>query len=321
MKKHLTIVFLGFLFAIGAMGHISFAHADLTTGIQSYWKMDESSGNAADSVGSSDLTNTNVTYSSGKINNASVYNGSSAVLSSSDVSGSDSWTANLWINVSVKQGSYILSKDGSGNRAFVINMGGDGTIEVDAWNSSETQYSAYEVGYLSTGTWYMITAVWDSSAETLSLYADTTLLNSVSITGTAENNSSSAFYVGGHPAGGDNWYDGYVDEVGYWDRALNGSEIDDLYNSGAGLQYPVGGTPPPPPPTVDMSLSQFFYIASSTCEQTNTSGTTTYACTGTTTMPIVPYGDWLIVSAIMIACMAFIPISTLMSMFALRRKR
>jgi Concanavalin A-like lectin/glucanases superfamily len=33
-------------------------------------------------------------------------------------------------------------------------------------------------------------------------------------------------------------FDGGIDEIGFWNRALSGSEIDKLYNGGAGLTYP-----------------------------------------------------------------------------------
>lgn len=43
----------------------------LTDNLVSYWKLDESSGNASDSVGSNTLTNNGTAgYASGKINNA-----------------------------------------------------------------------------------------------------------------------------------------------------------------------------------------------------------------------------------------------------------
>jgi len=43
----------------------------------------------------------------------------------------------------------------------------------------------------------------------------------------------------GRPGMVDNYYvEGLIDEVGIWDRALNSSEIEELYNSGDGLQYP-----------------------------------------------------------------------------------
>jgi len=33
-------------------------------------------------------------------------------------------------------------------------------------------------------------------------------------------------------------FDGLIDEVGIWSRALNSTEVSELYNSGSGLAYP-----------------------------------------------------------------------------------
>jgi len=52
-----------------------------TRGLVSYWKLDEQSGNAIDSVSGNTLTNNSVTYGDGKIGNGAVLNGSSGYLS------------------------------------------------------------------------------------------------------------------------------------------------------------------------------------------------------------------------------------------------
>lgn len=52
---------------------LSAASPTLLENLISYWKLDESSGDAADSIGGNTLTNTNtVTYASAKINNGAV---------------------------------------------------------------------------------------------------------------------------------------------------------------------------------------------------------------------------------------------------------
>jgi hypothetical protein len=68
--------------------------------------------------------------------------------------------------------------------------------------------------------------------------------------------------------------------------------------------------------------SVFQYLtASSTCEQTNTTGTTTFACQATSTFPFYPgYGDWVVMESLILFCVAFIPIGTFYSMFTLRKK-
>lgn len=47
-------------------------------------------------------------------------------------------------------------------------------------------------------------------------------------------------------SGGANWFDGQIDEVGFWDRALTPAEVYKLYvrqSDGTGLQYPFASVP------------------------------------------------------------------------------
>ena len=74
-----------------------------------------------------------------------------------------------------------------------------------------------------------------------------------------------------------------------------------------------GGGTPPPLLDVSLALNNFFYTASSTCEQTNATGTATWACNATTTTPIIPYGDWLFVNGVIIFLLAFSVIANIAS--------
>ncbi len=77
----------------------------LSTNLVSYWKLDESSGNASDSVGSNTATNSNVTYGTGKINNGAIFNGSSSAFTFATVpvTGSSSFSVSFWL----KAGSLV----------------------------------------------------------------------------------------------------------------------------------------------------------------------------------------------------------------------
>jgi hypothetical protein len=46
-------------------------------------------------------------------------------------------------------------------------------------------------------------------------------------------------FIGNYNNYDSNWgFDGMIDEIGVWSRALTSGEVTQLYNSGAGLQYP-----------------------------------------------------------------------------------
>jgi hypothetical protein len=53
--------------------------------------------------------------------------------------------------------------------------------------------------------------------------------------------SYSTYLNTGYLHGSGSFYNGYLDEVGVWSRALTSSEVTQLYNSGLGLQYPFTG--------------------------------------------------------------------------------
>jgi len=63
-----------------------------------------------------------------------------------------------------------------------------------------------------------------------------------------------ALYIGANTVGMDFYFRGYIDEVGFWDRALSdgdvsvgqtaGGDVALLYNSGSGLPFQLGGVVP-----------------------------------------------------------------------------
>src|SRR5918911_70792 len=55
--------------------------ATLTTSLVSYWKLD---GNSSDFYGSNSGSDTNMSYTTGKVGNAASFNGSSSVITVSD---------------------------------------------------------------------------------------------------------------------------------------------------------------------------------------------------------------------------------------------
>ena len=246
MKKILIIFSFLFLWFPGV------SHAALTTNIVSYYKLDESSGNAADSVGGVTLTNNgSATYSAGKINNGVSLSGSaSQYLSASDNATTDTPTTAItvagWYKATssfVSQpivsknysgswtapyASWLLRVDSSTVIGFGLNLGG-----------TFTNYEA-TVPTMTAGTWYYIVGVYDGSH----IYV---YLNGVS-QGTPPAASGTIGYstgtlMLGRDGSAAEVVNGMIDEVGIWSRALTSTEVTQLYNSGAGLQYPFTTTP------------------------------------------------------------------------------
>lgn len=227
----------------------------LITNLVSYWKLDESSGNATDSVSSNTLTNNNtVTYSAGKINNgANFVSASSKYLSIAD-NASLSITGNLsisaWVNFSStpSSGNYyaIVSKlNGSPNYSYAFNLYNNaGTLSLYFQNS--TNGTAVTQGLVAwtptTSTWYHISAVYTAAAGSVSFYVNGVQQGSTQTgLGTSIFDSTSLFAIGFYDGG--NYFDGSIDEVGIWSRALSADEVSQLYNSGIGNPYIFTETP------------------------------------------------------------------------------
>jgi hypothetical protein len=216
----------------------------LDTDLISYWKLDESSGDASDSVGSNTLTNDNVTYATGKINNGADLEASSTALfttTTTPVTGTGDKTVSVWCNAESFNafGNVAVSIGGqSTNNQLGIGFQQNGKPYANLYGGGGQIVSATA---LSTSTWYHLCAVYKTSG--IILYVDGTAIatgasNSMNISGTNGN------IFGNYTDYDTNWgFDGMIDEVGIWSRALSSTEVTSLYNSGNGFQYPFAVGP------------------------------------------------------------------------------
>jgi len=205
----------------------------LTTNLVAYYKLD---GNSNDSVGSNNGTDTSVSYSSsyGKINEGASFNGSSSRIWTNNnlgLSTSSDKTFGMWYYRTGGATSFTLDyrNNTGGNFSLIFFTNGTGGINFNCKGTDVVISSS-----LSTNTWYYLTAT--ISGTTLTAYINGSSIGSGTIgSGTAStNNLSLSCYA--DASGG--YFQGYLDEVGIWSRALSSTEVSQLYNSGAGLQYP-----------------------------------------------------------------------------------
>lgn len=231
---------------------------DLTTALNVYLKLDETSGNASDSSGNSNtLTNVGtVTYSSAKINNGANFtttpNQNLSVSNALGFLGGGIRTWSCWVKVSsFASTGYILDNvttsagTGSANRRFILYSENDSKIHMFA-NGNEVLTST-----LTTGTWYHLIVTQNGTTWELFLNGvsqGTTTIGSLTY-------SVDKFYIGESYAGGSGGKCS-VDEVGIWLRVLSSTERTDLYNSGSGRQYPFTTATP-------LSLNRYYKMTQS----------------------------------------------------------
>ena len=217
--------------------------ATLLTNIEGYWKLD---GNSTDATGNGNNgTDTSITYSS----SYGIINQGTLNTSSSNIDIADS--ASLQINTAITVCGWARVTT-SGNYGTIFQKG---QLYLLRTNGSTSQAEFYMRGLssdllsttvLSLNTWYFICGVYDGS--TMSIYINGTSDNSKAQTGSITT-STNAASIGwdSYDTGSNTHFLGDLDEIGVWSRALSGTEISQLYNSGTGLQYPFGVTTAPSP--------------------------------------------------------------------------
>ncbi len=224
----------------------------LTDSLKAYYKFDESSGNASDSSGSGyTLTNNNtITYTTGKINNCAdtgssntnKYFSGSNWLSYSEVG--SGWSFDFWINPASVSSRFVThnmlvlnSGTGTSKRAFSIqhtNTAGQG---LGVWMIGNTLVDYWSGTILSTSTWTHCAVTFDGTTLTIYINGSSVYSSAFSFTDRGDTAGVGTSTVFGEQ-GANSLLSGKMDAGGIWARALTSGEVSQLYNGGAGLQYP-----------------------------------------------------------------------------------
>ncbi len=217
-----------------------------------YWKMNESSGNAADAhtVGPYNLTdNGGVGTASGKLNGARSFDAVDDYLSyaSNLLNGLSSYSFSCWaysteITAAFRANTILATYDNAvGAGTFLGFDGGSGAAKfrfrkrVSYGNGDALANSGFVVS-----TWYHVVGT-VSASGTLTLYIDGVAQTTTgSKSGSLSN--TSATIIGADDTLLNNWK-GYLDEVGIWSRDLNLGEVLTLYGNGTPAAYPSPPTP------------------------------------------------------------------------------
>ncbi|MFO7969946.1 MAG: LamG domain-containing protein, partial [Candidatus Izemoplasmatales bacterium] len=214
----------------------------LNTDLVSYWNFDEQdttgSGTIIDIHGTNNGTNngaSNVTGILGTAYDFEESEGDSMVLGAVNPA---LFSVSMWIKPESFDNDFnnILStRDGTtGGYAFYIDD--DTPFVLRAYTFSGITTITPSTESLIAGEWYH--AVMTYNGSVIKLYINGVLNN----TGTqAYTQSNKNITLGSDDANtGDDFYDGIIDEVGIWSRALTSDEVSDLYNGGDGLPYGGG---------------------------------------------------------------------------------
>lgn len=219
----------------------------LLDNIAAYWKFDD---NAEDAVGSLDLTlSGSPSYATGKINNGlDLERGSSQYAYIDDTAslepGSD-FSIFAWIkqeSASTGEARVIASKGTStGNQRCMVFKISDATSLALQASSAGTSFDGdVSVAWTEVvGTFVHIGVTFDSNQ--VKFYVNGSQQGTTQTSGIATLfNGTGRFGFGAENISGTpgDFFDGIIDEAGFWNRALTADEITRLYNSGTGLSHP-----------------------------------------------------------------------------------
>jgi PGF-pre-PGF domain-containing protein len=244
MSKRIILVFAILILAVFIVENIhsvsAFNWNDGT--LQAYYKLDDSAGNGGgilDSMGTYNGINNGATFGvAGKINTAYSFNGTNTYINTNYGNGLNlsAFSISLWVRDFDTNGAGILSSRmasvSNELTGFSINSVGIPTFY--AWGGNGQQYEIYNLSIsLNDTNWHHLVGVFNAS--NLYFYVDGNLVAMGTMPTTAFFTNN--FYIGWDDYNGDStrYFNGTVDEVGFWNRGLNYLEVQQLYNSGNGL--------------------------------------------------------------------------------------
>ncbi|OHA15606.1 MAG: hypothetical protein A3H57_03180 [Candidatus Taylorbacteria bacterium RIFCSPLOWO2_02_FULL_43_11] len=229
----------------------------LNQGLVGYWSFDGNTlyNNVADLSGSGNhgllqpVTATSSMKVAGKLGQALKFNGSSTYLEHGDVLdiGLSNWSVAVWVKTADKTTSYtgIVQKADSsaddGRWALVLNnQKAQAVFDTGSSNVVTSNTS------ISDGKWHYIVSTWNRTGK-MTLYVDGSSDGTpVDISSAAAFNAitNKSLRVGSYTLSGSanasNFFNGLIDDVRIYNRALNPSEIKALYNMG---QATINKTP------------------------------------------------------------------------------
>lgn len=224
----------------------------LIDNLAGYWKLDESTGSAADSTANANtLTNNgSITYVAWKINNGA----------SSSATGWLYSTSNLWItswSISISLWVKLNSEIWAGQYFFVSQWNNaDNKVfyriyyEYNWWtrrvvfgrdkNSVGEQKVITNIT-LWTTNWHHLVMTYDWT--NIVWYIDTTASSPTAASGNGSGTARNEFVIWAYY----NWAwsapaNAIMDEYWVWSRALSSTEVTSLNNGGNGIQYPFATT-------------------------------------------------------------------------------
>jgi hypothetical protein len=207
----------------------------LAPGVIGYWPFHEGSGTIVHDVSGSGLNGTvnGATWIAGQQNWALSFYGSTSFVVTPAVALANTFTVSAWVNPSGTQNSYGRIAETQYNDGFYLGMNASGSQYkwivnhgAGATGVCGISFGCAEGGAVMPG-WHLVTGTFDG--VTGRLYVDGTLVASETFTAPA--NTNFPLYIGRWYAGSGFGWNGGIDQVGLYNRALTAAEVAALFLS------------------------------------------------------------------------------------------
>jgi len=206
----------------------------LARGLVGCWLFNEGSGNKVFDLSGYGNTGTLVAdthFVPGKFGSALEFDGTGDYIQVPDNSSlsftNETFSISLWFKSSSSVDMAFLYKGSdANNREYFYNLSAIGAVRIRIFdNDNSYQTTTAEDKDYADGDWHHTVAVADGS--NLYIYVDNALKDSDAIT-VSMADLGSDFYIGEY-GGGSSYYNGYLDAVMIFNKALTQNEIDWLY--------------------------------------------------------------------------------------------
>jgi hypothetical protein len=202
-----------------------------------YFRLESTSGTSeiggAAYTSSSGVSNTTPGAPIGVANNYSaVFNNKDGAITTTQAGGiATAGSIMAWVKLGdlpSKSGHtlYVAGISQGGND-FDVQFEGDDAVRFFTAGGGSVEYKPDPASL--AGTWHMIVATLDTGSKQRALYWDGKLAKADTEGGTP--NKTGAFSIGESTVFKGRFFNGEIDEVALWDRALSGAEVLNLYNS------------------------------------------------------------------------------------------
>jgi hypothetical protein len=222
----------------GASVSIGGNNSWISNGLVGYWKMDETSGNAVDSSGNGNTATwagTGSHYVAGKFGNGGGFNGTDDYVrkTSFPTNLKTMFTYSTWIKTGADcSGNYYLMEAEYAEPTMWIQSC---LLKVNLRDPGGSSVSTYTgASTLAINTWYHVAATYDDASDSVKIFVNGKLDGTGTHTSVGNLGGGVTFDIGGRATA---FFNGVMDDVRVYNRALSPVEVQDLYQYAPG---PVG---------------------------------------------------------------------------------